>query len=181
MIRIVLAALATSVGAFNKETAQLGSHHAVTIKADGRVFSSQKEHSKVTHSLSDTLAQLRVDESFPQVVPFHWPSVFSRMFASGEHTVEGTKVHDEPPPKKEIPVAEETPHSEAVHPAKLPEQGFSGEGVHHRDMESITADWGKEYGPKEKKHAEFTDDFLKSGATGTCLGTAVALVAFSLL
>merc|ERR1712137_343604 len=37
-------------------------------------------------------------------------------------------------------------------PAKLPEHGYWGEGVKHKDMESITGDWAKEYGPGVAKH-----------------------------
>jgi len=36
-------------------------------------------------------------------------------------------------------------------PAKLPEQGYSGEAVHHENMSTSTGDWGKEGGWDEKK------------------------------
>ena len=32
----------------------------------------------------------------------------------------------------------------------VPEQGFEGEAVEHKDMETVTGDWGKEYGGKKK-------------------------------
>merc|ERR1719420_1525776 len=31
--------------------------------------------------------------------------------------------------------------------APLPEQGFEGKGVAHKDMDTHTADWGREFGP----------------------------------
>merc|ERR1719265_332544 len=48
---------------------------------------------------------------------------------------------------------------EKTDPAQLPEQGYdmhdhkavSVKEVAHKDMESITADWGTEYGPKQAK------------------------------
>merc|ERR1719197_139655 len=32
-------------------------------------------------------------------------------------------------------------------PPTLPEQGYHGDGVQHKDMETITGDWSNEYGP----------------------------------
>mmetsp|Transcript_122805 Transcript_122805/g.393388 ORF Transcript_122805/g.393388 Transcript_122805/m.393388 type:complete len:131 (+) Transcript_122805:39-431(+) len=35
----------------------------------------------------------------------------------------------------------------AVDNPKLPEQGYSGDPVRHKNNETVTDDWGKEYGP----------------------------------
>ncbi len=35
----------------------------------------------------------------------------------------------------------------------VPEQGFEGASVEHKDMETVTGDWGKEYGGKKKVRA----------------------------
>jgi len=32
----------------------------------------------------------------------------------------------------------------------VPEQGFEGHAVEHKDMETATGDWGKEYGGPKK-------------------------------
>ena len=53
------------------------------------------------------------------------------------------------------PVTDKTPGK-----AGVPEQGFEGQAVSHVDMETITEDWGSEYGPEMKgklphKHKSF--------------------------
>ena len=50
----------------------------------------------------------------------------------------------------------------------VPEQGFEGQAVEHKDMETVTSDWGKEYGGKKK---------VKSGATAAVLGALLLFFA----
>merc|ERR1719272_145656 len=40
------------------------------------------------------------------------------------------------------------PAPAAAPAAALPEQGFEGKGIAHKDMDTYTGDFGKEYGPK---------------------------------
>jgi len=41
-------------------------------------------------------------------------------------------------------------------PKKLPEQGYSGKKVEHKNMETCTDDWRREYGPKAGKEGSCT-------------------------
>merc|ERR1719440_2257651 len=50
----------------------------------------------------------------------------------------------------------------------VPEQGFEGQAVEHKDMETVTSDWGKEYGGKKK---------VKSGVMAAAMGALVLLMA----
>lgn len=199
MIRAVLVSFAVSAVAVNKD----GTHQVVAMKTDGSVFESATEQNQAMHSMSDRLTGLRTEESvsYPLVVPFHWPSMLTRIF-------DDVQAHEEPaaaapatevaPAKEAAPVkaaapAKETPPAvgithadERVAPAKLPEQGYVGKQVNHRDMESITGDWGQEYGPKEKpKHDHMSgkqvQDFLKSGTVVACVNTVVAMTVLSVL
>lgn len=43
-------------------------------------------------------------------------------------------------------------------PEKLPEQGYSGDKVAHKDMETCTEDWRREYGPKMGKDGPCSKD-----------------------
>ena len=60
------------------------------------------------------------------------------------------------------PVTDKTPTG------GVPEQGFEGEAVEHKDMETVTGDWGKEYGGKKK---------VKSGVMAAAMGALVLLLA----
>merc|ERR1719482_1697078 len=50
----------------------------------------------------------------------------------------------------------------------VPEQGFEGAAVEHKDMETVTGDWGKEYSGKKK---------VKSGATAMVVGALLLFFA----
>lgn len=47
---------------------------------------------------------------------------------------------------------------------KLPEQGYSGKKVEHKNMETCTDDWRREYGPKAGKEGSCTKDKKKAPA-----------------
>jgi len=76
-------------------------------------------------------------------------------------------------------------------PKKLPEQGYEGKKVAHKDMETCTDDWRREYGPnagksgpckekkEEKKEKKEEPKPTKSGAASFALsGAAVAVALF---
>ena len=60
-----------------------------------------------------------------------------------------------------------SPKKTAPKIASLPEQGYEGKKVKHQNMESITSDWGCEYGAKCKK----------SGAQGATAFAGFAVLA----
>mmetsp|Transcript_49509 Transcript_49509/g.107806 ORF Transcript_49509/g.107806 Transcript_49509/m.107806 type:complete len:142 (+) Transcript_49509:57-482(+) len=45
---------------------------------------------------------------------------------------------------------------------KLPEQGFEGKDVNHKDMQTVTSDWRMEYGPKGPQNPEKSGKSSKS-------------------
>merc|ERR1719454_1869299 len=72
-------------------------------------------------------------------------------------------------------------------PEKLPEQGYSGKKVAHKDMETCTEDWRREYGPKmgkegpcskeiEEEKAEPKPKLEKSGSASASISLAALLI-----
>lgn len=49
-------------------------------------------------------------------------------------------------------------HARASDTPEAPEQGFQGEDVAHRDMETCISDWGREYGPEMGEPGPCSDD-----------------------
>merc|ERR1719301_260476 len=53
-------------------------------------------------------------------------------------------------PTKALVQLDPSPVTDKTPTGGVPEQGFEGASVEHKDMETVTGDWGKEYGGKKK-------------------------------
>merc|ERR1719253_337689 len=72
------------------------------------------------------------------------------------------------PTKAAMMQMDPAPVTDKIAEGGVPEQGFEGEAVEHKDMETVTGDWGKEYGGKKK---------VKSGVMAAAMGALVLLLA----
>ena len=71
-------------------------------------------------------------------------------------------------PTKALVQLDPSPVTDKTVEGGVPEQGFEGASVEHKDMETVTGDWGKEYGGKKK---------VKSGVMAAAIGALVLLMA----
>merc|ERR1740138_1853682 len=71
-------------------------------------------------------------------------------------------------PTKALVQLDPSPVTDKTVEGGVPEQGFEGASVEHKDMETVTGDWGKEYGGKKK---------VKSGVMAAAMGALVLLMA----
>merc|ERR1719473_2567403 len=60
-----------------------------------------------------------------------------------------------------------------------PEQGFEGEDVQHKDMDTATGDWRREYGPKGPPHHPAAE--MKSNAKSATALAGTMLIAAQFL
>jgi len=85
----------------------------------------------------------------------------------------------------------EAPNLADPMPLKAQEQGFKGKKVQHKDGETATGDWQKEFGPKgpqapteapkEKKPCKKTGSFVQAEKSASTLPSAVGFVTAAVL